>query len=120
MAPDWPLEMLSTITFDENAGKTTVTVKWSPINASAAERKVFADNHASMNQGWSGTFGKLENYLKRGEAMKELTLTRTFDAPASVVFKAWTDAKQLAKWFGPRGFTTVVKEHDAELKAKPE
>ena len=45
--------------------------------------------------------------------MKELNLTRTFDAPVSVVFKAWTDARQLAKWFGPKGFTTEVKEHDA-------
>ena len=64
MAPEWPLEMLSTITFDENDGRTTVTVQWAPINASAAERKVFADSHASMNGGWSGTFEQLESYLK--------------------------------------------------------
>ena len=49
------------------------------------------------------------------DTKKELTLTRVYDAPRDLVFKAWTDPKQLAKWFGPRGFTTVVKEHDAEL-----
>lgn len=45
--------------------------------------------------------------------MKELKMTRTFDAPREMVFNAWTDKKQIAKWFGPKGFTTTVSEHDA-------
>lgn len=44
--------------------------------------------------------------------MNELTLTRTFDAQRDVVFKAWTDAKQLAKWWGPHHFTNPVCEID--------
>jgi len=64
MAPDWPLEMLSTITFEAASDrKTTVTVKWAAINASAAERKTFKDNFESLNGGWSGTFQQLESYL---------------------------------------------------------
>jgi uncharacterized protein YndB with AHSA1/START domain len=63
MAPEWPLEMLSTITFDEKDGQTTVTVMWAPINASAAERKTFNTSHASMNGGWTGTFDTLESYV---------------------------------------------------------
>lgn len=63
LAPEWPLEMLSTITFDEKGGKTTVTVKWAPINATEAERKTFDAGRASMTQGWSGTFEQLEAYL---------------------------------------------------------
>ena len=35
----------------------------------------------------------------------ELTITRTFDAPRTLVFKAWTDPKHLMNWWGPRGFT---------------
>jgi uncharacterized protein YndB with AHSA1/START domain len=35
----------------------------------------------------------------------ELLLTRTFDAPPSLVFKAWTEPERLAQWWGPRGFT---------------
>jgi uncharacterized protein YndB with AHSA1/START domain len=34
----------------------------------------------------------------------EITIARVFDAPRELVFKAWTDADQVAKWFGPRGF----------------
>ena len=44
---------------------------------------------------------------------KELTLSRTFDAPRDVVFGAWTDARQVARWWGPRGFTNPVCEIDA-------
>jgi uncharacterized protein YndB with AHSA1/START domain len=42
----------------------------------------------------------------------ELVLTRVFDAPRALVFKAWTDPKQLAQWWGPRGFTNPVCEVD--------
>jgi uncharacterized protein YndB with AHSA1/START domain len=67
MAPTWPLEMLSTFTFEEEKdGKTRFTVKWTPLNASEEERATFAAGHASMNQGWTGTLDKLGVYL--GEA----------------------------------------------------
>ncbi|HUD86986.1 MAG TPA: SRPBCC domain-containing protein, partial [Xanthobacteraceae bacterium] len=36
-------------------------------------------------------------------AERELTITRVFDAPRALVFKAWTDAAQLAQWWGPQG-----------------
>lgn len=47
------------------------------------------------------------------QAPKELTLSRTFDAPRELVFRAWTDARQVARWWGPRGFTNPVCEIDA-------
>src|SRR5471030_2969896 len=33
---------------------------------------------------------------------KEFTITREFDAPRELVFKAWTAPKHLAQWWGPR------------------
>ena len=36
---------------------------------------------------------------------RELTITRIFDAPRTLVFKAWTDPRHLANWWGPRGFS---------------
>lgn len=43
---------------------------------------------------------------------QELVLTRVLDAPRELVFKAWTDPKLLAQWWGPRGFTNPVCELD--------
>ena len=44
---------------------------------------------------------------------KELTFTRVFNAPRSLVFKVWTEAEHLAKWWGPHHFTCAVHEFDA-------
>ena len=33
-----------------------------------------------------------------------------FDAPRELVFKAWTDPKQVAQWWGPHGFSNPVCE----------
>jgi len=35
----------------------------------------------------------------------ELVIIRIFDAPRELVWKAWTDPAQMAKWMGPRGYT---------------
>jgi len=40
---------------------------------------------------------------------RELVLTRVFDAPRSLVFKAWVDPQHLGQWWGPHGFTNVVR-----------
>jgi uncharacterized protein YndB with AHSA1/START domain len=61
----WPLEMLSTITFTEQAGGTTVTVRWLPLNATEEERKTFEAGFDSMQQGWSGTLDRLTDYLAK-------------------------------------------------------
>ena len=43
---------------------------------------------------------------------KELVLKRVFNAPRERVWKAWTDPRQLAQWWGPAGFTNPVCEAD--------
>jgi uncharacterized protein YndB with AHSA1/START domain len=45
-------------------------------------------------------------------ATHDLVLTRVLDAPRSLVYKAWTDPKHLARWWGPHGFTNPVCEVD--------
>jgi uncharacterized protein YndB with AHSA1/START domain len=63
MAADWPLEMLSTATFTETGGRTTVRLEWIALNATPAEQKVFDDQHGGMRGGWTGTFDQLQSYL---------------------------------------------------------
>jgi len=41
-----------------------------------------------------------------------LEIVRVFDAPRSLVFKAWTDPAHTARWMGPRGYTATRYEQD--------
>lgn len=65
MSQTWPLEVLTTVTFAEDRGKTTLTLQGGPINATEAERKTFAAGHASMQQGFAGTLDQLADYLAK-------------------------------------------------------
>lgn len=38
----------------------------------------------------------------------ELILERTFDAPRSLVFQAFSEAEHLKQWWGPRGWTLTA------------
>lgn len=49
------------------------------------------------------------------EGLLEMSLTRRVAAPPEVVFRAWTDAKHLKEWWGPKGFTNPVCEVDARV-----
>ncbi len=46
---------------------------------------------------------------------RQLVFTRIIDAPRERVFKAFTDAKQLAQWWGPTVFTNPVCEIDLRV-----
>lgn len=45
----------------------------------------------------------------------DLVITRVFDAPRGMVFKVWTEAKHMAQWWGPKGFTNPVCEMDVRV-----
>lgn len=62
---DWPLQLLSPITFVERDGKTTVTIRWVPYEASEKERETFEKGKDSMQGGWTGTLDRLEAYLNK-------------------------------------------------------
>ena len=63
MALDWPLEMLTTFTFEDVGGKTRLTTTWVPLDATEAEWATFDAGHDSMKQGWTGTLDQLEAHL---------------------------------------------------------
>jgi uncharacterized protein YndB with AHSA1/START domain len=45
-------------------------------------------------------------------ADREVVITRIFDAPREVVFKAWTDPERLARWHAPKGCTLHFYKFD--------
>jgi uncharacterized protein YndB with AHSA1/START domain len=66
LSATWPLELLTTVTLDEQpGGKTKVTLRWSPLNATPEEQQTFDAAHGGMTQGWTGSFDRLNAYLEQ-------------------------------------------------------
>jgi len=49
---------------------------------------------------------------------ERMTVTRVFDAPRELVWKAWTDPKYVQQWWGPKGFTSPVCQMDFRVGGK--
>ncbi|WP_329110580.1 SRPBCC domain-containing protein [Micromonospora sp. NBC_01699] len=49
-------------------------------------------------------------------ANKELVITRIFDAPRELVYRAFTDPDQIAQWFGPVGFSVPRDSVDIDAR----
>jgi uncharacterized protein YndB with AHSA1/START domain len=92
------LEVHNTVTFAERDGKTTLTLRAVVVKAAPE----MAQALAGMELGWTQTLERLEVELAR-----EFLIVRGFDAPRALVFRAWTEADRLARWFGPKGFTML-------------
>jgi len=50
--------------------------------------------------------------------MERMVVTRVFDAPRELVWKAWTDPKYVMQWWGPKGFTAPFCEMDFRVGGK--
>lgn len=47
---------------------------------------------------------------------RELVITRTFNAPAHIVFDAWTRPELLKRWWAPRSFGVTLFECESDLR----
>jgi uncharacterized protein YndB with AHSA1/START domain len=45
---------------------------------------------------------------------QEVIITREFDAPRELVFKAFTDPKIIVKWLGPKDFTMTIGKWESK------
>ena len=95
-------ETLVTVTLAERDGKTELTLRQTGFPSLESR-----DGH---KYGWSSALDVLVDYLS--EAARAIVVTRVFDAPRTLVFDAWTDARHVGNWWGPRGFTTTTHEMD--------
>jgi len=49
---------------------------------------------------------------------ERMVITRIFDAPRELVWKAWTDPRYVMQWWGPKGFTAPVCKIDFRVGGK--
>jgi uncharacterized protein YndB with AHSA1/START domain len=52
------------------------------------------------------------------DEQERMVITRIFDAPRELVWKAWTDPKYMMQWWGPKGFTAPVCKIDFRVGGK--
>ena len=107
-------ETLITVTFAERRGKTEMTFRQAVFESVESR-----DGHRG---GWNECFDKLAAYVAKPRERKlnvvadpkqpTIVMTRVFDAPRRLVFKAHTSPEHIRQWWGPRRFTLVVCEMD--------
>jgi uncharacterized protein YndB with AHSA1/START domain len=49
---------------------------------------------------------------------QRMVITRIFDAPRALVWKAWTEPQYVMQWWGPKGFTAPVCKIDFRVGGK--
>ena len=54
-----------------------------------------------------------ETVITAEPGMPLITITRDFDAPRDMVFRAHIDPELLVQWLGPRDLTTTIDRYDA-------
>jgi uncharacterized protein YndB with AHSA1/START domain len=86
-------ELLTTVTFAEEAGKTVVKVQARVVKTTASAAQYLE----GMQAGWTQSLERLASHLKSDN--KPLVIERTFNAPAPRVWKALTDVEEMRQWY---------------------
>lgn len=112
----------ATWTFEAQGGKTLLTGRM--VFATAAAREFVVKEHGAI-EGGKQTFDRLEEHLEKrsaknisssGEtAVRDLVITRIFDAPRELVWRAWTDPERMKLWWGPKTFTAPAGKIDLRV-----
>jgi uncharacterized protein YndB with AHSA1/START domain len=68
-------------------------------------------------QGWTQLGSELQQFLEKTNAptREGIVITRVFDAPRELVWKAWTDPERVQRWWGPKDFTAPVCKIDLRV-----
>jgi uncharacterized protein YndB with AHSA1/START domain len=96
----------TTVTFAEQGAGTLLTMHTRAVGKMAIAEQMLA----GMEAGWSQSFDKLTDSLEGKR--EDFVITRTFDAPRDLVYKMYSDAEHLKKWWGPKGFGMKVAKLD--------
>jgi uncharacterized protein YndB with AHSA1/START domain len=119
------LHFHKTLTFAEEEGGTRFTIRITFATAEERDRNV--REYGSI-EGGKQTMERLDAYLREraagagasgagasNSAKHALCITRTFNAPRELVWRAWTDPEMARQWSGPKPFPAF----DVELGKKP-
>jgi uncharacterized protein YndB with AHSA1/START domain len=109
----------ASVTLEPEGRKTRVTLRLLVATPEQRERMAKFGAIEGSNQ----TLARLESYLARtGETgmaksnehqkAEPFVISRVFDAPRELVFKAFTEPERMKEWWGPKGFKGIAGEMD--------
>ena len=105
-------EAVVTSVLTEHDGKTSLAQTLVFDSVEARDGMVAS----GMESGEAESFDRLDELLAelshKAGPVAELAITREFDAPRDLVWKAWTEPERLATWWGPPGSEIRVKGLD--------
>jgi len=104
---DYP-PMTQTATFKERDNVTRITVHCKFDSIESRDGMMQGGN---MEWGMNQSYERLETLVMEVHE-PEFQFTRTFKAPAELVWRAWTEADRFEKWFGSPNATVKVKSMD--------
>jgi uncharacterized protein YndB with AHSA1/START domain len=111
-SPDDPSRFLTTVTFEDQAGKTLLTMR--ALFETAALRDQVVREYGA-EEGGKQHLARLAVHLENTAIATEdeLIIARTFDAPRELVFRCWTEPEHFQRWWGPQTFDTPSCTIDA-------
>lgn len=98
----------ATATFVSEGKRTRVTMQ--TVFESVELRNRVAEEFGAV-EGLKQTLSHLGDYVARMKS-GAFVISRSFDAPRDLVWKAWTEEDRLAQWFGPKGVTVTHSKND--------
>lgn len=96
-------EVRNTVTFASRGRRTLVKLEARVIRMTPAAAAFVP----GMEAGWCQSLKKLDTTLTRS-AKREIASVRCLEASPAQVYRAWTTAKIVARWWGPKGFTNTI------------
>jgi uncharacterized protein YndB with AHSA1/START domain len=110
---DRPRRLVFAFATDRAQKPTVVTVEIAPagdgcvLTLTHEMDPQWADYAERARNGWTQI---LEGLARTLADARTLVIARTLAAPRSLVWQAWSDPAHLPRWWGPKGFSTVVEE----------
>lgn len=64
----------------------------------------------------AGNEGEIQRTTVRRKSEREVIVTRTFDAPARLVFAAWSEPELFRKWWVPRSMGMTLRSCEMDVR----
>src|SRR5262249_21369278 len=103
-----PVSFQTTVTFEPQGKKTLITMR--AVFPTAAEHDRVVKEYDAI-EGGKQMLERLDEHLVRAAGTgtsRAFTISRVFDAPRELVWKAHSELESLKQWWGPKGFTSVT------------